>query len=470
MRLSVSGRRDLFHDRTGNPCLRGRIHAPPDSRRAPSHALEQAREVVVHCKGKDDEHQAEARLADPVLRPFGKVPAAQALEAKHHELSAVEHRHGDQVHEADRDRDERKIFKEGHEATANGVARHVGNADRARQVLRAGLARGHLANASGLKGGDAFHLAPTRGDCVNRREPHDDHLGKRPDADADNRAALGRHGHDLHHALGLGRPDVRKRQPHGRARGRRAYGLNRLLDRAHPCAVDGQNPVAARKPRLFGGRILHRSRHDGVPEPGHEAEMDDGRAPAHVVKAHACEREMPDEGLITAGEPDGNVGAARQTEKLDVHVRDAENRRTVDGQHAVALPHVLARRLRACGRRAHDGREVGRSDRADHHVEKKGEDEVRSRTRKEHEAALPAGLTGVEPAAVLFSEIRIRLVGHPHVAAKRQGREAVFGLPLSPSPEHRAHAEGESRHLDVEELGREEMAALVNDDDDADGE
>ena len=51
--------------------------------------------------------------------------------------------------------------------------------------------------------------------------------------------------------------------------------------------------------------------------------MDDGRAPAHVVKAHACEREMPDEGLIPAGEPDGNVGAARQTEKLDVHVRDA---------------------------------------------------------------------------------------------------------------------------------------------------
>ena len=178
--------------------------------------------------------------------------------------------------------------------------------------------------------------------------------------------------------------------------------------------------------------------------------MDDGRAPAHVVKAHACEREMPDEGLIPAGEPDGNVGATRQTEKLDVHVRDAENRRTVDGQHAVALPHVLARRLRACGRRAHDGREVG--------------------PRKEHEAALPADLTGVEPSAVVFSEIRIRLVGHPHVAAERQGREAVFGLSLSPSPEHGAHAEGESRHLDVEELGREEMAALVNDDDDADGE
>ena len=179
---------------------------------------------------------------------------------------------------------------------------------------------------------------------------------------------------------------------------------------------------------------------------------------------------MPDEGLIPAGEPDGNVGAARQTEKLDVHVRDAENRRTVDGQHAVALPHVLARRLRACRRRAHDGREVGRSDRADHHVEEEGEDEVRGGTRKEHEAALPAGLTGVEPATVLFSEIRIRLVGHPHVAAERQGREAVFSLPLSPSPEHGSHAEGESRHLDVEELGREEMPALVNDDDDADGE
>ena len=120
---------------------------------------------------------------------------------------------------------------------------------------------------------------------------------------------------------------------------------------------------------------------------------------------------MPDEGLIPAGEPDGNVGAARQTEKLDVHVRDAENRRTVDGQHAIALPHVLARRLRACGRRAHDGREVGRSDRADQHVEEESEDEIRGGTRKEHEAALPAGLTGVEPAAVLFSEIRIRLVG-----------------------------------------------------------
>lgn len=118
----------------------------------------------------------------------------------------------------------------------------------------------------------------------------------------------------------------------------------------------------------------------------------------------------------------------------------------------------------------HDGREVGRSDRADHHVEEEGEDEVRGGPRKEHEAALPAGLTGVEPATVLFSEIRIRLVGHPHVAAERQGREAVFSLPLSPSPEHGSHAEGESRHLDVEELGREEMPALVNDDDDADGE
>ena len=83
---------------------------------------------------------------------------------------------------------------------------------------------------------------------------------------------------------------------------------------------------------------------------------------------------------------------------------------------------------------------------------------------------MTAAKSGVEPATVLFSEIRIRLVGHPHVAAERQGREAVFSLPLSSSPEHGSHAEGESRHLDVEELGREEMPALVNDDDDADGE
>jgi len=62
--------------------------------------------------------------------------------------------------------------------------------------------------------------------------------------------------------------------------------------------------------------------------------------------------------------------------------------------------------------------------------------------------------------------IAVRFAGHGNIAADGQGADAVLRLALLALPQQRSHAERKLIAVHMKELGRDQMAPFMNDNDD----
>ena len=79
---------------------------------------------------------------------------------------------------------------------------------------------------------------------------------------------------------------------------------------------------------------------------------------------------------------------------------------------------------------------------------------------------LPRGLGSIGSRIVLGARLFERVhPGDADIPAEQKGLDPVLGLPSSKRPESRPEPDEELLHLDPERLGREEVARLVDHDD-----
>ena len=155
-----------------------------------------------------------------------------------------------------------------------------------------------------------------------------------------------------------------------------------------------------------------------------------------------------------------------------VDVRDelvrARERLAIDGLDLIAG-------LQAClrgGRVGFDALDdIGRSERYAHRPCDAGRDadreqQVEDRTRDDDDEALPQRMM-LEIAGVSAAVVGLILADHLAIAAQRQGVDAIRRVPARPFRDRRPEADREIAHAHAETLREDEVAELVEDDEDA---
>ena len=98
-----------------------------------------------------------------------------------------------------------------------------------------------------------------------------------------------------------------------------------------------------------------------------------------------------------------------------------------------------------------------------------GQDEVHRRSHDQDQEALPLRLRHELVAGAGVAVLGV-LARHPHVAAQRDGADAVLRVPPAHLQQLRPEAEREGQDADAEAAGHDEMAQLVHEDEHAEHE
>src|SRR6185437_7856408 len=115
-------------------------------------------DVGKQCNAHEQEQQGETDLLADQLEALGQRTAFEPFNGLKHDLTAVEDRNGQQIHEAERKAQQHQELQEGGEALGRGIAGVLGNAQRSGQVLDRDVIGEHAPDHASLQRRDVPRL------------------------------------------------------------------------------------------------------------------------------------------------------------------------------------------------------------------------------------------------------------------------------------------------------------------------
>jgi hypothetical protein len=240
-----------------------------------------------------------------------------------------------------------------------------------------------------------------------------------------------------------------------------------LLDGADRLAVDRGDHVAGAQPLRVCGRGLVDDAHLRRVEPPQHAQAPHRRGhPQCVAVDLLLRRDHPIHALAVALDLQPQLLARRVRDPL-AHVAPRAHVLTVDRHDAVALAQLgLVGRGAVDHRPDHRGRHRGGGqDQEVQEVEEDRQQQVGGRPRAQHEHTGPQRLGRQRPVGIRGGNpLAGRMPQQGHVPAQRDRGQAVLGLAHAKAQQRRPEADREPRRLHVDELGRQEVPQLMDED------
>jgi hypothetical protein len=403
--------------------------------------------------------------------------SSHALPKIIHQVSAVEHRQGEQVEnpQADADqRQERQVLHQAHAGRSSGI---VGNGQRTADVLERGLARHHAPHHAQRQRRQLPGTLHTGPQAFQGSTLHQGHLGRRADIGADARDALlavfrtaqiGQHGNLQLVPVTLHQPDLLLDMARCTELADQVAQLRAIVHRG---GTHAQHQVTLAQAGSFGGTACdHLVQHGRCPRPQQAQALEEGRIGL---------------ALHLAGQRQTQFGRRRaaglehlQAHRLVVECGPGQHpAQVIDGphlfpilvtrgqaQHAVTALHAGHLQQRARRRRCQPCHGLLHAHPVDDSQQGNGKHQIGHGPGR-HDGGTRTQRLGIErKVALLGRHLGFALVEHAHIATQRQRandelRVGTLALPAQDGP---AKAHGKAQHLHAAGHGDAVMPPLVH--------